>query len=189
MNKCVTTELSWNIKNTCLSHSSWSSYTLLHGANDWFGNAIDRSIQQVLFWVQGYFAGSLSIQFDIFLSKGRQNSSSVDCSRSYPIQEVYHRLWCLELWSLIMGDHVVRGKTLLGLGQLWGIVQWIIRSPSLLLHFSSKPTPRTLSHKSSFIPRTRNLWNVLPSSCLPEFYSMQSSKFKVNKLDQISLSS
>ena len=28
----------------------------------------------------------------------------------------------------------------------------------------SLPNPRTLSHKSSFIPRTCNLWNVLPSS-------------------------
>ena len=28
----------------------------------------------------------------------------------------------------------------------------------------SLPTSRTLSHKSSFIPRTCNLWNVLPSS-------------------------
>ena len=32
----------------------------------------------------------------------------------------------------------------------------------------SLPNPRTLSHKSSFIPRTCNLWNVLPSSCFPE---------------------
>ena len=31
----------------------------------------------------------------------------------------------------------------------------------------SLPNPRTLSHKSSFIPRTCNLWNVLPSSCFP----------------------
>ena len=30
----------------------------------------------------------------------------------------------------------------------------------------SLPTSRTLSHKS-FIPRTCNLWNVLPSSCFP----------------------
>ena len=29
----------------------------------------------------------------------------------------------------------------------------------------SLPTSRTLSHKS-FVPRTRNLWNVLPPSCL-----------------------
>ena len=29
----------------------------------------------------------------------------------------------------------------------------------------SLPISRTLSHKSSFIPRTCNLWNVLPSSC------------------------
>ena len=32
----------------------------------------------------------------------------------------------------------------------------------------SLPNPRTLSHKSLFIPRTCNLWNVLPSSCFPE---------------------
>ena len=34
----------------------------------------------------------------------------------------------------------------------------------------SLPTSQTLSHKSSFIPRTCNLWNVLPSSCFPESY-------------------
>ena len=44
----------------------------------------------------------------------------------------------------------------------------------------SLPNPQTLSHKSSFIPRTCNLWNVLPS--LPSF------KSKTNKLDLISLS-
>ena len=49
--------------------------------------------------------------------------------------------------------------------------------------------PRTLSHKSSFIPRTCNLWNVLPSSCFPECYNLPCLKSKINKLDLISLSS
>ena len=53
----------------------------------------------------------------------------------------------------------------------------------------SLPNPRTLSHKSSFIPRTCNLWNVLPSSCFPESYNLPSFKSSVNKLDLISLSS
>ena len=53
----------------------------------------------------------------------------------------------------------------------------------------SLPTSRTLSHKSSFIPRTCNLWNVLPSSCFPESYNVPSFKSNVNKLDLISLSS
>ena len=53
--------------------------------------------------------------------------------------------------------------------------------PSLL------PNPRTLSHKSSFIPRTCNLWNVLPSSCFPESYISPSFKSKINKLDLTSL--
>ena len=53
----------------------------------------------------------------------------------------------------------------------------------------SLPNPRTLSHKSSFIPRTCNLWNVLPSSCFPESYNLPSFKSNVNKLDLISLSS
>ena len=48
---------------------------------------------------------------------------------------------------------------------------------------------QTLSHKSSFIRRTCNLWNVLPSSCFPESYSLPSFKSKINKLDLISLSS
>ena len=52
----------------------------------------------------------------------------------------------------------------------------------------SLPHPRTLSHKSSFIPRTCNLWNVLPS-CFPESYNLSSFKSKINKLDLISLSS
>ena len=53
----------------------------------------------------------------------------------------------------------------------------------------SLPNPRTLSHKSSFIPRACNLWNVLPSSCFPESYNLPSFKSKINKLDLISLSS
>ena len=53
----------------------------------------------------------------------------------------------------------------------------------------SPPNPRTLSHKSSFIPRTCNLWNVLPSSCFPETYNLPPLKSKINKLDLISLSS
>ena len=52
----------------------------------------------------------------------------------------------------------------------------------------SLPNPQTLSHKSSFIPRTYNLWNVLPSSCFPESYKLPSFKSKINKLDLISLS-
>ena len=53
----------------------------------------------------------------------------------------------------------------------------------------SLPTSRTLAHKSSFIPRTCNLRNVLPSSCFPESYNLPSFKSNVNKLDLISLSS
>ena len=53
----------------------------------------------------------------------------------------------------------------------------------------SLPTSRTLSHKSSFIPRTCNLWNVLSSSCFPESYNLPSFKSKINKLDLISLPS
>ena len=53
----------------------------------------------------------------------------------------------------------------------------------------SLPNPRTLSHKSSFIPRTSNLWNVLPSSCFPETNNLPSFKSKINKLHLISLSS
>ena len=52
----------------------------------------------------------------------------------------------------------------------------------------SLPNLRTLSHKSSFIPRTCNLWNVLPSSCFPESYNLPFFKSKINKLDLISLS-
>ena len=40
----------------------------------------------------------------------------------------------------------------------------------------SLPNPQTLSHKSSFIPRTCNFWNVLPTSCFPESYNLPSFK-------------
>ena len=50
----------------------------------------------------------------------------------------------------------------------------------------SLPTSQTLSHKSSFIPRTCNLRNVL-HSCFPESYNLPSFKSRINKLDLISL--
>ena len=53
----------------------------------------------------------------------------------------------------------------------------------------SLPNPRTLSHKLSFIPRTCNSLNVLPSSCFPESYNLPSFKSKIIKPDLISLSS
>ena len=40
----------------------------------------------------------------------------------------------------------------------------------------SLPNPQNLYHKSSFIPRTCNLWNVLPSSSFRESYNLQSFK-------------
>ena len=52
-----------------------------------------------------------------------------------------------------------------------------------------KDVSSSVSHKSSFIPRTCNLWNVLPSSCFPESYNLPSFKSNINKLDLISLSS
>ena len=63
------------------------------------------------------------------------------------------------------------------------------RSSTLSHHVQvSLPTSRILSHKSSFIPRTCNSWNVLPSSCFPESYKLPSFKSKINKLDLLSLS-
>ena len=53
----------------------------------------------------------------------------------------------------------------------------------------SLPNPQTLSHKSSFIPKACNLWNVLSSSPFPESYNLPFSKSKINKLDLISRSS
>ena len=49
----------------------------------------------------------------------------------------------------------------------------------------SLPISRTLSQKSSFIPRTCNSWNVLPSPCFPESHNVPSFKSKINKLDLI----
>ena len=45
-----------------------------------------------------------------------------------------------------------------------------------------------LSHKSSFIPRTSQLWNSLPPTTFPESYNLSSSKSNINKLDLVSLS-
>ena len=50
------------------------------------------------------------------------------------------------------------------------------------------PNPRTLSHKSSFIPRTSHLWNSLPPNTFPESYNFSSFKSNINKLDLVSLS-
>ena len=51
------------------------------------------------------------------------------------------------------------------------------------------PNPRTLSHKSFFIPRTSQLWNSLPPTTFPESYNYLSSfKSNINKLDLVSLS-
>ena len=57
---------------------------------------------------------------------------------------------------------------------------------STYLFCSTWPNPRTLSHKSSFILTTCNLF--LPSSCFPESYNLPTFKSKINKLDLISLS-
>ena len=52
------------------------------------------------------------------------------------------------------------------------------------------PNPGTLAHKSSFIPRTSQLWNTLPSTstAFPKSYSTSSFKSSINKLNLISLS-
>ena len=50
------------------------------------------------------------------------------------------------------------------------------------------PNPRTLAHKSSFIPRSSQLWNTLRSSAFPETYNLSTFKPNINKLDLISLS-
>ena len=50
------------------------------------------------------------------------------------------------------------------------------------------PNPRTLSHKSSFIPKTCQLWNTLPSTTFPESYELSCFKSSINKLGLISLS-
>ena len=49
------------------------------------------------------------------------------------------------------------------------------------------PNPRTLSYKSSFIPRTSQLWNSLPPTTFPESYNLPFFKSNINKLDLISL--
>ena len=48
--------------------------------------------------------------------------------------------------------------------------------------------PRTLSHKSSFIPRTSELWNSLSPTTFPESYNLSSFNSNINKLYLVSLS-
>ena len=50
------------------------------------------------------------------------------------------------------------------------------------------PDPRTLSHKSSFIPRTSHLWNSLPPTTFPESYNLSFFESNINKLDLVSIS-
>ena len=50
------------------------------------------------------------------------------------------------------------------------------------------PNPRTLAHKSSFIPRTSQPWNSLPPTSFSESYSLSSFKSNINNLDLVSLS-
>ena len=50
----------------------------------------------------------------------------------------------------------------------------------------SLPNRRTLTHKSSFIPRTCSVWSVLHSSSFPTAYNLSSFKTKINKPDMIS---
>ena len=45
------------------------------------------------------------------------------------------------------------------------------------------PNPCTLSHKSSFIPRTCKTWNILPSSPFLESCNLSVFKSNINKLD------
>ena len=118
------------------------------------------------------------------------------------------RKWFVPVWFVRMANGQVNPKLhkdlLLACG--WGKeidvvlllqqgasvkVQDQVGFSSVLFHglvFTVLCTSRTLSHKSSFIPRTCNIWNVLPS-CFPESYILPSFKFKINKLDLISLSS
>ena len=50
------------------------------------------------------------------------------------------------------------------------------------------PNRQTLSHKSSFIPRTSQLWNPWPPNTFPESYNLSSFKSNINKIDLVSLS-
>ena len=50
----------------------------------------------------------------------------------------------------------------------------------------TRPNPRTLAHKSYFIPRTSLLWNSLQSIIFPESYNLSSLKSNINKLDPVS---
>ena len=50
------------------------------------------------------------------------------------------------------------------------------------------PNPRALAHKSSFIPRTSQLWNLLPSTTFPESYNLSSFKSNAIKPELVSLS-
>ena len=50
------------------------------------------------------------------------------------------------------------------------------------------PNLRTLAHKSSFIPRTSQLWNSVPPTTFPESYNLSSFKSNTNKHGLVSFS-
>ena len=54
--------------------------------------------------------------------------------------------------------------------------------PNLTFFQVTLPNPRTLAHKSSFIPRTSQLWKTLPSSAFFETYNLSSSKSNIKNL-------
>lgn len=49
--------------------------------------------------------------------KGRQDPSSMDCSRSYCIPQIHFCVRCLEFWHSLLGSYVLRRTTLLELVQ------------------------------------------------------------------------
>ena len=119
-------------------------------------------------WQQDSWLNASPLNYPVFIS----NVINFICINV--TSQFYYLLWAF---------YVLLYCVVLFILYFWGICQ------SFTLRLGeSLPNPRTLSHKSSFIPRTYNLWNILPP-CFPESYNLPSFKSKINKLDPNPLSS
>ena len=157
------TYLPYNSRIRIEYHPSYYLYPLLHGqlhpaSNNSYG----------LKGVQDFLLGSLISALYLFLAKARPITKVLIANRG----EIACR--------------VIKSARKMGIRSV--AVYSDADSKSMHVALVSSQNPQTLTDKSSSIPRTFYLWNVLPS-CFPEYYNLPSFKSKINKLDLISLSS
>ena len=119
----------------------------------------------------------------------RNQNWSIKCLCT-TISNQQQRVWALNTMRISWAGVLIGGRSG-GLGQSAAVA--IHCRDNQMAYSSTNRTnatnPRTLFRKSSFIPRTSQLWNSLPLTTFPEPYNLSSFKSNINKLDLISLSS